>query len=76
MRMQTKMTKIVAMTMMMIKVRLQKIDWTMKANAILKEIESENITEIIRLIKACAMFVGKKVGLKPNQRRGNSVKEP
>ena len=56
--------------------RLQKIDWTMKANAILKETESENITEIIRLIKACAMFVGKKVGLKPNQRRGNSVKEP
>ena len=48
----------------------------MKANAILKEIESENITEIIRLIKACAMSVGKKVGLKPNQRRGNSVKEP
>ena len=48
----------------------------MKANAIQKEIESENITETNRLIKAYAMFVGKKVGLKPNQRRGNSVKEP
>ena len=51
-------------------------DWTMKVNAILKEIKSENITETNRLIKACVIFVGRKVGLKSNQRRGNPVKEP
>ena len=51
-------------------------DWTMKINAILKGIKSENITETNRLIRACAIFVGRKVGLKPKQRRGNPVKEP
>ena len=50
--------------------------WTMKINAILKGIKSENITESNRLIRACAIFVGRKVGLKPKQRRGNPVKEP
>ena len=51
-------------------------DWTMKINAILKGIKYENITETNRLIRACAIFVGRKVGLKPKQRRGNPVKEP
>ena len=51
-------------------------DWTIKINAILKGIKSENITETSRLIRACATFVGKKLGLKPKQRRGNPVKEP
>ena len=51
-------------------------DWTMKVNAILKRIKSENITETNKLIGACAIFMGRKVGLKPNQRRGNAVKEP
>ena len=51
-------------------------DWTMKVNAILKGIKSENITETNRLIRACSVFVGIKVGLKPNQRRRNAVKEP
>ena len=35
-----------------------------------------NITETNRLIRACVIFEGKKVGLKPKQRRRNSVKEP
>ena len=51
-------------------------DWTMKVNAFLKEIISDNITETNRLTRACVIFVGKKVGLKPNQRRANAVKEP
>ena len=51
-------------------------DWTIKVNAILKEIKSGNITGTKRLIKACAIFAGKKVGLKPNQRCKNAVKEP
>ena len=51
-------------------------DWTMKVNAILERIKSENITETNKLIGACAIFMGRKVGLKPNQRRGNAVKEP
>ena len=51
-------------------------DWAMKVNAILKRIKSENITETNKLIGACAIFMGRKVGLKPNQRRGNAVKEP
>ena len=48
----------------------------MKVNAILKGIKSENITESNRLIRACAIFVGRKVGLKPNQKRENALKEP
>ena len=48
----------------------------MKVNAILKKIKSENITETNRLIRACAIFVGRRVDLKPNQRRGNAMKEP
>ena len=40
----------------------------LKVNAILKEIKSDNITETNRLIRACAIFVGRKVGLKPYQR--------
>ena len=51
-------------------------DWTMKVHVILKEIKSENFTETNRLTRACAIFVGRKLGLKPNQRRGNAVKEP
>ena len=51
-------------------------DWTMKINAILKGIKSENIAKTNRLIRACAIFVGRKVDLKPKQRRGNPVKEP
>ena len=51
-------------------------DWTMKVNAILKRIKSENITETNKLIGACTIFVGRKVGLKPNQKKGNVVKEP
>ena len=47
----------------------------MKLNAFLTEIKSDKITETNRLIRACVIFVGKKVGLKPNQRRGNVVKE-
>ena len=48
----------------------------MKVNAILKEIKSDDITETNRSIKPYVIFVGGKVGLKPNQRRGNAVKEP
>ena len=44
-------------------------DLTMKVNAILKEIKSDNITKTNRFIKACVIFVGRKVGLKPNQRK-------
>ena len=51
-------------------------DWTMKISAILKGIKSENIMETNRLIRACAIFVGRKVGLRPKQRRANPVKEP
>ena len=51
-------------------------DWTMKVHVILKEIKFENFTETNRLTRACAIFVGRKLGLKPNQRRENSVKEP
>ena len=47
-------------------------DWTMKINAILKGIKSENVTESNRLIRACAIFLGRKVGLKPRQRRKSS----
>ena len=48
----------------------------MEVNAILKEIKSDNITENNRLIKLYVIFVGEKLGLKLNQRRGNAVKEP
>ena len=48
----------------------------MKVNAFLTEIISDNVTETNRLTRACVIFVGKKVGLKPNQRRANAVKEP
>ena len=51
-------------------------DWTMKVNAILKEVKSDNITKTSRFIKACVTFVGRKVGLKSNQRSKNAVKEP
>ena len=47
-------------------------DWTMKINAILKGAKSENVTETNRLIRACAIFVGRKVGLKPKKRRKSS----
>ena len=50
-------------------------DWTMKVNAIMKEIKSGNFTETNRLVKACVIFVGRKVDLKPNQRRVNVVKK-
>ena len=48
----------------------------MKANAFLMETKSDNIMETYRLIRACVIFMGEKVGLKPNQRRGNAMKEP
>ena len=48
----------------------------MKVNVILKEIKSDNIAETNRSIKSCVIVVGRKVGFKPNQRRGNAVKEP
>ena len=48
----------------------------MKVNAILKRIQSETNTENNRLIRACAIFVERTMGLKPNQRRENAVKEP
>ena len=51
-------------------------DWTMKVNAFLTEIKSDKITETNRLIRACVIFVGKKVGFKPYQQKGNVVKEP
>ena len=44
-------------------------DWTMRVNVFLKKIKSDNI-------KAYAIFIGRKVYPKPNQRRGNTVKEP
>ena len=50
-------------------------DWIMKVNAILKKIKFGNITETNRSIKACAIYLGRKVGIKPNQRRGNALKE-
>ena len=48
----------------------------MKANAFLMKTKSDNIMETYRLIRACVIFMGEKVGLKPNQRRGNAMKEP
>ena len=48
----------------------------MKVNAFLIEIKSDNIIETNRLIWGCFIFVGKKVDIKPNQRRGNAVKVP
>ena len=51
-------------------------DWTKNVNTILKEIKSDNITKTNRLIKACVILEGRNVGLKPNQRRANAVKEP
>ena len=48
----------------------------MKANAFLMETKSDNIMETYRLIRAYVIFMGEKVGLKPNQRRGNAMKEP
>ena len=48
----------------------------MKVNAFLIEIKSDNIIETNRLIRGCFIFVGKKVDIKPNQRRGNAGKVP
>ena len=48
----------------------------MKVNAFLIEIKSDNIIETNRLIRGCFIFVGKKVDIKPNQRRGNAMKVP
>ena len=42
-------------------------DWTMKVNAVLKEIKPDNIIGTDILIKKCVIFVGRKVDLKPNQ---------
>ena len=49
--------------------------WAMNLNLVLKEIKSVNMTETNRLIRACVIFVGRKLGLKSIQRRGNAVKE-
>ena len=48
----------------------------MKVNAFLIEIKSDNIIETNRLIRGCFIFVGEKVDIKPNQRRGNAGKVP
>ena len=48
----------------------------MKVKVVLKEIKSDNITQAKRLIRARAIFLGRKLGLKPNQRSGNAVGEP
>ena len=48
-------------------------DWTIKVNPFLTEIKSGNITETNRLIRPYVIFVGKKVSLKTNKRRGNAV---
>ena len=45
-------------------------NWTMKVNTILKRIKSINVRETNKLIKARAIFVERKVSLKPNERRG------
>ena len=53
-------------------------DRTMKVNAILKEIKSDNITEINRLIKACVIFVAsnqRKVGFKKKPKK-RKCREP
>ena len=50
-------------------------DWRTKVNAFLKEVKSDNITLTNRLIKECVISVGRKVGFKPSQRKGNAVKE-
>ena len=42
----------------------------MKVNTILKRIKSINVRETNKLIKARAIFVERKVSLKPNERRG------
>ena len=48
--------------------------WAMNLNLVLKEIKSVNMTETNRLIRACVIFLGRKLGLKSNQRRGNALK--
>ena len=48
----------------------------MKVNAFLIEIKFDNTIETNRLIRGCFIFVGKKVDIKPNQRRGNAMKVP
>ena len=48
--------------------------WAMKVNRVLKEIKSVNMTETNRLIRACVIFLGRKLGLKSIQRRGNALK--
>ena len=50
-------------------------DWAIKVNHVLKEIKSVNMTETNRLIRACVIFVGTKVGLKPNQRKKMQLKK-
>ena len=48
-------------------------DWAMEVNA--KNLNLDNITNTNRLIEACVILMGTRVGVKPNQRRGNSVNE-
>ena len=48
----------------------------MKVNAVLREIKSDNITKTNRLTKACVIFVGRKVCVKPKERIGKAMKEP
>ena len=48
--------------------------WAMKVNRVLKEIKSVNMTDTNRLIRACVIFLGRKLGLKSKQRRGNALK--
>ena len=50
-------------------------DLAMKVSRVLKEIISVNMTETNRFIRAGVIFVGRKLGLKSKQRRGNAMKE-
>ena len=45
-------------------------------NGILKNVATESVTGTNDLLKACAILIGRKVGLKPVRRRANGRKEP
>ena len=42
----------------------------------MKNVATESVTGINNLLKACAILIGRKVGLKPVRRRANGKKEP
>ena len=45
-------------------------------NGVLKNVATESVTGTNNLLKACAILIGRKVGLKPVRRRANGKKEP